>query len=401
MEKNKKRNEYILGIDATNLNQGGGITHLVELLRAVNPKQQGINKIYVWGNAIILSALDEQPWLVKCNPPELNRGLIARTLWQHRRLSKVAKQVGCDLLFIPGGSYSGAFSPVVTMSRNLLPFEWRESRRYGWTLLTFKNILLRQIQSRSFRKAAGVIFLTNYAKQSVLKVTGAIRGQTLTIPHGLDARFKQAPKPQRAVLEYSSSVPYRLLYVSIIDNYKHQWHVVDAVNQLRTEGFPLQLELIGPAYSPALKRLNKTLARLDPDKAWVIYHGKVPYAALHEKYAQADLGIFASSCENMPNILLETMAAGLPIACSSRGPMKEVLGDAGEYFDPEKPDEIAHAIRTLLLSSQVRLAKAQAGFLRAQQFQWTRCADETFKFLSQVLYSTRSQNEVFERKANK
>ena len=28
----------------------------------------------------------------------------------------------CDVLFVPGGAYAGAFHPVVTMSQNLLPF---------------------------------------------------------------------------------------------------------------------------------------------------------------------------------------------------------------------------------------------------------------------------------------
>ena len=35
----------------------------------------------------------------------------------------------------------------------------------------------------------------------------------------------------------------------------------------------------------------------------------------------------------MPNTLVEAMASGLPIACSDRGPMPEVLGDGGVLFD--------------------------------------------------------------------
>ena len=32
----------------------------------------------------------------------------------------------CDILFVPGGIYHGGFRPFVTMSQNLLPFEWHE-----------------------------------------------------------------------------------------------------------------------------------------------------------------------------------------------------------------------------------------------------------------------------------
>ena len=69
----------------------------------------------------------------------------------------------------------------------------------------------------------------------------------------------------------------------------------------------------------------------------VCFHGEIPYKELHQQYQQADIGVFASSCENMPNILLETMASGLPIACSKKGPIPEVLGKDGVYFDSEEP----------------------------------------------------------------
>jgi glycosyltransferase involved in cell wall biosynthesis len=106
---------------------------------------------------------------------------------------------------------------------------------------------------------------------------------------------------------------------------------------------------------------------------------------LHNIYKGAQLGVFASSCENMPNILLETMASGLPIACSNRGPMPEVLGDAGVYFDPEQPIEIYRAIKNLINNPQLRLEKSQASFHRAQQYSWDVCALETFSFLEQVM----------------
>ena len=66
----------------------------------------------------------------------------------------------------------------------------------------------------------------------------------------------------------------------------------------------------------------------------------IPYHELHSEYKDADLGVFASSCENLPIILIEKMASGLPIACSNKGPMPEVLGSAGVYFDPENSYEI-------------------------------------------------------------
>lgn len=375
----------VVGIDATNIRGGGGVTHLVELLRALEPTSIGIERVVLWGGTSTLRALDDRPWLTKRNPSAQNKGLIRRSLWQRYRLSQAARDESCDVLFVPGGSYAGNVHPVVTMSQNLLPFEIHELSRYGLSLVTFKLLLLRMTQSRSFRQTDGVIFLTRYARDVVLSVTGELRGKTSIIPHGLNARFTSAPKLQRAVADYDETRPYRVLYVSIIDQYKHQWNVVEAVAVLRKQGIPVVLDLVGPAYPPALKRLNETILREDPYHRWVKYHGAIQFSELHHQYAQADLGLFASSCENMPNILLEFMAAGLPIACSRKSPMPEMLGDAGLYFDPERPDEISAALRQLIDSPELRQSLAQASYQRAQHYSWSRCASDTFGFLVEMV----------------
>ena len=253
-------------------------------------------------------------------------------------------------------------------------------------------MLLRRIQSKSFRLADGVIFLTEYARKRVQEVIGELTTYSPVIPHGLSQRFQTEPREQRSIIDYTSTTPLRLLYVSIIDQYKHQWNVVEAVAALRHEGLPLILDLVGPAYSPSLVRLRKSLNRFDPDKNWVNYHGAIPYTDLHKIYAQADIGIFASSCENLPNILIETMADGLPIACSSCGPMPEVLGETGVYFDPEQPADIAKALRELIDLPQLRANKAYASYKRAQNYSWERCASDTFAFLAMIAFSYRNSS---------
>ena len=93
----------------------------------------------------------------------------------------------------------------------------------------------------------------------------------------------------------------------------------------------------------------------------------------------------------MPNILLEGMASGLPVASSSRGPMREVLGDAGAYFDPEDPPTIARALRELMESPELRTTVANASFERAKAYSWRRCTDETFGFLTGVAAEFRAR----------
>lgn len=382
--------DLVVCIDATNLRRGGGVTHLIELLNAAEPENFGISRVVVFAGKQQLDKLPERGWLERVNPPELDSGLLKRSFWQRFKLAGAARATNCDVLFAPGGSYSASFHPVVTMSRNMLPFEWAELRRYGWSFLALKLLLLRWVQSKTFHQVDGMIFLTEYARQGVLNVIGRLSAKTAIIPHGLSSRFQINPKIQQPISSYSHSKPYRILYVSIIDQYKHQWHVVEAVAALRQEGLPVSLDLVGPAYPPALTRLQATLAQFDAEGSWVRYHGAIQFEALHQHYAEADIGLFASSCENMPNILLETMASGLPVACSNRGPMPEVLGNAGVYFDPEQPKDIARALRELILAPTLRTDLAHASYERARQFSWKLCADRTFEFL--VSFAKYSQN---------
>jgi glycosyltransferase involved in cell wall biosynthesis len=374
----------ILGIDASNIRVGGGVTHLVELLRVAEPIVHSFSQVIVWGGQRTLSRIEDRPWLLKSHQTLLNKSLLYRIFWQRFRLDGLVRQAGCDLLFVPGGSYAGDFRPMATMSRNLLPFEWQELRRWGWSLFVLKWTLLRRTQSRTFRRAAGLIFLTRYARDVVMREIKATAGKTTIIPHGIDERFACPPREQLAIDRFSKERPFRVLYVSIIDMYKHQWEVAEAVAQLRKSGTPVMLDLVGPAYPPALARLKKTLERVDPSGEFIRYSGHVPYSELPARYAQADLFLFASSCENMPNILLEGMASGLPIACSNRGPMPEVLDDAGVYFDPENADDIARALRELIDSPTLRARLSKASFERVQVYSWRRCARETFGFLASV-----------------
>ena len=124
-------NNLIVGIDAANARTGGGVTYLIELLRAADPVSFGIKRIIIWGGRDTLNLLDDRSWLEKRYPPELDKGIFNRSLWQFLNLSREAKSADCNVLLVPGGSYAGKFKPVVTISRNLLPFELKELFRYN------------------------------------------------------------------------------------------------------------------------------------------------------------------------------------------------------------------------------------------------------------------------------
>jgi glycosyltransferase involved in cell wall biosynthesis len=380
----------IIGVDATNLRIGGGVIHLIELLNVARPEDYGISRVVVWGNVDTLLKLKDRPWLIKKPLHQSRVSIINRLKWQLFDFSLEIKSMKCDLLFVPGGSVFISFKPIVTMCRNMLPFEPVQLLRYGFSLTTFKLFLLRFIQLRSFHRADGLIFLSKYAKSIVEKNLTQVKGEVKIIQHGLNSRFLMSPRPQYKIGSYTSSKPYRLIYVSIVDVYKHQWHLVHAVQILRKEtGWNIVLDLVGPAYKPALKLLNVYLNKYDPSRSWVNYHGEVEHDKLNFMYAQANLGVFASSCENMPNILLETMGSGLPIIAANCGPMPEMLGGGAVFFDPESPNSIAIALQKVIESPELRTQLSSLSFYAASKYSWPKCSDETLLFLRKIYDKSR------------
>lgn len=377
---------FVVGIDASNLRRGGGQTHLIELLSAACPQRNNFKKIVIWGSQSTLDLLEDRDWLVKRSVSLLQCGILKRTFWQAARLGQEAQSEGCDILFVPGGSFITTFRPLVTMSRNLLPFEIDELRRFGLSIMTFKLLTLRFVQTLSFKQASGVIFLSKYAQNVVSSITRSILGDSLVVPHGVDKKFLQRPKLQRRISQCSAENPFNLIYVSTVDFYKHQWNVVHAVGSIRKKhGWPITLTLIGAMNKSVKARFDSSIDMHDPKREWVQYLGSIPFNELPNYYQSADLGVFASSCENMPNVLLEKMASGLPIVSSSFGPMPEVLGDNGVYFNPEDALDLRRRVEDLVLNADLRAVLSLKNYERAKTFSWGLCADQTFKFISSLV----------------
>jgi len=379
-----RSNEFILAIDASNIRAGGGVTHLRQLLAAANPGESGFKRVVVLGGRSSLENLPQRDWLQKIHVPLLDKDLSFRLFWQQLILPRYVRRNGYDALFCPGGTLPyRLYVPSIVLSQNLLPFEQSEASRFSpWSMMRLKLRLLRLFQSRSMSMAYGLIFLTNYAKDQVLKTVVNHTSRIAIIPHGIEKRFFLQPRIGSPISEFSFQNPFRFLYVSIVDMYKHQWHVAEAISLLRKKGLPVAIDFIGPAYPPALRRLQKTMQELDPAGEYLRYKGPVAFAELHITYQKADAFVFASSCENLPNILLEAMAAGLPIASSNKGPMPEILGNAGIYFDPESVAQIAAALQSLFEQSELRSTLAHRAYDKARQYSWTRCAKDTFDFIA-------------------
>jgi glycosyltransferase involved in cell wall biosynthesis len=245
-----------------------------------------------------------------------------------------------------------------------------------------KQAMLERTQGATFRAAAATIFMSETNRRMVEARTGPLPGLSAVVPSGISTRFRAAPRPQEPLSAYSPARPFRWLYVSTVDVYKHPWHLVRAMRILRDRGVPVALDLVGPALPAPLARLRAAIAAADPAGEFVRYLGEVPYGELPGCYRRADGFAYASSCETFGQTLVEAMSAGIPVACAARSVMPELLGDRGVYFDPERPENVADVLQALLADPALRERNVAAAAARAAEFTWERCARDIFRVIA-------------------
>jgi len=377
-----------LGIDASNIRGGGGIIHLQKILELSEPKKHLINKIIIWGGDTPLKYFPKKPWLELRKIPNLNHKILKRYFWQQTKLGKCANEC-CDLLFIPGGFYLGGFRPYVTMFQNMQIFESKEGAREGFSKERLRLNLLKWVQSRTFQNASGLICLSEYSQNYLAKFYSEFTSDIpiQMIAHGAE---KINPDSLASEKEINSSQILKLLYVSTVKKYKHQWNLIDAVGILRKEGKPVELHLIGGGDSKALNLMLEAIQRNKLGKKYIFYHGNLSHAETVKWYNKADIFVFPSTCESFGITLLEAMTAGLPIASSDRGPMPEVLKDVGFYFNPESVNSIKNCLRYMIENPKLLKSLGKNAKKYSQSYSWQKCADETFSFLSSIHKKTKN-----------
>jgi len=370
-------------VNALSARQGGGQTYVINLLKFL-PKECSL-EILVLAQDSLLLPMDSDK-IKKLSLASFLANPFVRFLWERWRLPQLLRKTNSNVLFCTGGSVA-CRPPVncksVTMFRNMMPFDLKQRRRYRFGYTRFRFWALRRTLLRTMSEADLVICLSKYAK-GVLKEQSQVAPEKIAvIPHGIPPSFRRSPLASAPKPSWLPAVDY-ILYVSNIDHYKAQIEVIQAFAMMKkAQKHACKLVLVGPAYPPYLKRVLREINRLGLATD-VVVKGAIPYQEMPGLYQNALVNIFASECENCPNILLEAMAAGRPLLVSNRPPMPEFAGDAAIYFDPRDPKDLASKLSSLLDDSVMMTDLAQRALLRSELYDWQCTADATWKAIEDL-----------------
>ena len=114
------------------------------------------------------------------------------------------------------------------------------------------------------------------------------------------------------------------------------------------------------------------------------FMGELDQADVIKTLINSDIFVFASSSEAFGISLLEAMAVGLPIVCSNKSCLPEILQNGGLYFNPENYLGLSRQIDFFIRNKNLRVRKSKISKNLALKFSWHDNAKQLSKILSKL-----------------
>jgi len=368
-------------IDASRNRSGGAISHILGILNdGINPNIYGINKVYICSYSKLLNLINDKPWLNKVNHSFLEKSIFHQLLWQIFILPRFFKKKKVKACLYTDASAIVMIKNSIVMSRDMLSFEAGHIKLFPKFKDRLRLKIIGWLQVISMRRAKNVVFLTKYAQTEISKYAGKLNSTSI-IPHGLKNNFISIWKSRT---EINNSIS--IIYISNASYYKHHINVLKAVKKIYKMGIDVKLNLIGANVGAASYDLRQAI-KIEDAENYVRTTKFMNVNEIVDELKNADIGVFASSCENMPNTLVEMMGSGIPIACSNRGPMLEVLGTNNFTFNPFKSSEIYDVLMDMINNYENAKEHGKFCLERSKKFSWLRCSEDTFRNISNLNYT--------------
>jgi len=176
--------------------------------------------------------------------------------------------------------------------------------------------------------------------------------------------------------------PPRLLFVGRVVYQKGLDLLLEALGSVQSS--PWQLTIVGDG---SQRKLLMAQAEHLGISERIRFLGWLDSAQLLPEYQQANLFVFPSRHEGMPNAILEAMACGLPVIASKIAGNEELVVPASEttcgtgiLVPPEDVDALRVALQTVLKDANLRMVMGGAARQRVEQaYTWRRVAEQYMK----------------------
>lgn len=228
----------------------------------------------------------------------------------------------------------------------------------------------------TIRAANRVIAISRHEKE-VLIQRGVDRSKISVIPNGVDIEEFSGSKPPTSNEEIKT-----ILYAGRIDMQQKGLDVLIRAFAilLASSGIRLKLKLMGPDWARSTDKLRELARKLQVlDK--VEFSGYQTRQRFVESMRSSDVFVLPSRFEPFGIVLLEALAAGVPIVASRVGAVPEILenGKFGLLCMPEDEGSLAETIQHVLTHYVDAVKMAKQGSETLTKYSWANIALATEK----------------------
>ena len=321
--------------------------------------------------------------------------------WWHLDAYKVARRLHDELQFdlVHQATFLTYREPGYLWKLGV-PFiwgPWGGLQNYPWRFLSLAGFngalregsrsILNCVQLRMsprVRKAAAAAALLLACNSENQRAFAAVHGRTPEILAGNGIPALLGPRPKRR-----AHSTLRLLWVGRLENQKGLSVLLRALTRLPAS---LSYELRIMGQGPQKKAWQGEAARqgLAGRLVWLYTTDRDQVDA---EYLSADLFIFTSMRETIPTVVIEALAAGLPIIYLDHLCLRDMIPpECGVGVALRTPyqvaQDLAQAIARLAGNTEARERMGAASALQARDYLWSRQGEDLNRRMLQVLDAT-------------
>jgi len=265
--------------------------------------------------------------------------------------------------------------PVVVTVHDIIPYVVRHDSR----LTVYRHPIHRLfdlLAMRGLARADAIAADSGWTKQTLVQNLAMPAERISVVPLGVDHRqYRPSEVPASFRSRYELPECHRyVMYVGSEDprkNLEALWRAF-AIALQADPG--LRLLKVGPAHSQLERRRLVSLADQLGVGGAVRFLDYVPEEDLPLLYNAASVCVVPSHYEGFGLPVLEAMACGTPVVCSSAASLPEVAGEAAVLVPGADGVRLAEAIGGVLANSVRRTACRERGFRQAERFRWETTA---------------------------
>lgn len=317
-----------------------------------------------------------------------------KDLWA---LSRVVAQEPVDLFFFPA-VYS--YFPILNRCKVIVTIHDMIADHHPERVFpNRKSLLFWKLKQRvALWQSDMILTVSDHAKQQIVaycRIPAARVETTTEGPSEVFVRLSNLEGTGTVLPKYGlKSGESFLIYVGGISPHKNLGVLVDAFHRLVADPrfAAHKLVLVGD-YKGDVFFSHYAELKADVEQRGladrVLFTGFVPDSELVVLYNLARALVLPSLEEGFGLPAVEAMACGTPVIASDRGSLPEVVGTAGVFFDPRRPDVLVTLLRDVLSSESIRDRMSRAGLERSKLFTWELAAKSTAALFGRVIHEVR------------